>query len=174
MDYVWLVIQQPFTWGLALGLLIAGFLWKAGFSAQGVLKRENKRLQGELAELQKHLNTHLKISASGNEQLQKDLATLKEQNENLRVSMATLQQKPGRAEIRHLHVIEGAVRRMREQAPGFASAWEQAVRLSTADEEAAESGLTKLIRKVLPGSETISARAEDARPATLIRDKEVS
>ncbi len=171
METLWVVLQHPFTWGLGLGLLVAGFLWKMGLDARSGLKRENKRLASELTELQKHLNTHLKISASGNDQLQKDLATLKEQNENLRVSVATLQQKPGRAEMRHLHIIEGAVRRMREQAPGFAATWEQAVRLSTADEEAAESGLTKLIRKVLPGSDTVSARSDESRPASLLRDQ---
>ena len=41
---------------------------------------------------------------------------------------------------------------MREQAPGFAQAWEQAVRQATADQDAAESGLSRLIRKVLPSS----------------------
>jgi hypothetical protein len=41
---------------------------------------------------------------------------------------------------------------MREQAPGFAQAWELAIRQATADQDAAESGLTKLIRKVLPNS----------------------
>ena len=35
--------------------------------------------------------------------------------------------------------------RMREQAPGFAQAWELAVRQATGDQDAAESGFTKLI-----------------------------
>ena len=76
----------------------------------------------------------------------------KEQNENLRVNIAALQQRPGRAEARQLQILETAVARMREQAPGFAQAWELAVRQATADQDAAESGFTKLIRKVLPSS----------------------
>ena len=40
---------------------------------------------------------------------------------------------------------------MREQAPGFAPAWEKALRQAETDMEAADSGLMKLVRRVLPG-----------------------
>ena len=40
---------------------------------------------------------------------------------------------------------------MREQAPGFAPAWEQALRQGELDVDAAESGLVKLVRRVVPG-----------------------
>ena len=40
---------------------------------------------------------------------------------------------------------------MREQAPGFAAAWEKAIRQGEADVEASESGLKKLVRRVIPG-----------------------
>ena len=152
MDTLWPILTHPFTWGLALGLLVAGFALKSGLTAKSHLNREVKRLKDELDQLQKHLNTHLKITASGNDRLEKDLSSLKEQNENLRVNIAALQQRPGRAEARQLQILETAVARMREQAPGFAQAWELAVRQATADQDAAESGLTKLIRKVLPSS----------------------
>jgi uncharacterized membrane-anchored protein YhcB (DUF1043 family) len=152
METVWPFLSHPFTWGLALGLLVAAFVLKSAFSTKSHLNRETKRLKDELDQLQKHLNTHLKITASGNDRLEKDLSSLKEQNENLRVNIAALQQRPGRAEARQLQILETAVARMREQAPGFAQAWELAVRQATADQDAAESGLTKLIRKVLPSS----------------------
>ncbi|MGC1481555.1 MAG: hypothetical protein WA771_13725 [Chthoniobacterales bacterium] len=169
MEDFWQAAQQPFVWGLAVGLLLAAFAWWNGMTSKRSVKRELKQVRAEHRELQGHLNTTMKISASGNDQLQKELTAIKSQNENLRVSLSTLQQKPGRAEIRHLHVLEGAVRRMREQAPGFASVWEQAVRQSTADEEAAESGFSKLVRKVLPSSETASVRVDDSR--TALKDK---
>jgi uncharacterized membrane-anchored protein YhcB (DUF1043 family) len=152
METFWPILSHPFTWGLALGLLVAGFILKSAFTAKSHLTRDIKRLKDELGQLQKHLNTHLKITASGNDRLEKDLSSLKEQNENLRVNIAALQQRPGRAEARQLQILETAVARMREQAPGFAQAWELAVRQATADQDAAESGLTKLIRKVLPSS----------------------
>ena len=65
--------------------------------------------------------------------------------------MATLQSKPGKAELRHFQVTESAVRMMREQAPGFAPAWEKAMRQAETDLEAGESGLKKLVRRVIPG-----------------------
>ena len=152
MESIWPVLTHPFTWGLGLGLLIVAFVLKNAFSTKTQLNREIKRLKDEHDQLQKHLNTHLKITASGNDRLEKDLSSLKEQNENLRVNIAALQQRPGRAEARQLQILETAVARMREQAPGFAQAWELAVRQATADQDAAESGFTKLIRKVLPSS----------------------
>jgi uncharacterized membrane-anchored protein YhcB (DUF1043 family) len=164
MDWVWPIITHPFTWGLALGLLVAAFVLKSAFTARGHFKREIARLKGEAGDLQRHINTHLKITATGSERLEKELAALKEQNETLRVNLAGLQQKPGRAEARQLQIYEAAVARMREQAPGFAQAWERAVRESNTEQDAAESGLARLVRKVFPGTAT-SAPAELAPPS---------
>jgi biopolymer transport protein ExbB/TolQ len=151
MEILTQVLQNHFTWGLLLGLLVAGFIWKSGFTARRHLARELKRVELELKNLQNHLNTQLKITASGNDALQAELETLRKQNETLRVNNAALQQKPGRAEQRLLQVQETAIRRMREQAPGFASAWEQALRQGEQEVDAADSGLVKLVRRVIPG-----------------------
>jgi DNA repair exonuclease SbcCD ATPase subunit len=151
MDILTAALQSQFTWGLLLGLLIAGFIWKASFTARRHAARELKRVESEMKDLQNHLNTQLKINASGNETLQAELKTLKQQNETLRVNIAALQQKPGRAEQRQLHIYEIAVRTMREQAPGFAPAWEKALRQAESEVEAADSGLVKLVRRVIPG-----------------------
>ena len=100
MEILTAALQSQFTWGLLLGLLIAAFIWKAGFTARRQAARELKRVEAEIKDLQSHLNTQLKINASGNETLQNELKTLKQQNETLRVNNAALQQKPGRAEQR--------------------------------------------------------------------------
>lgn len=151
MDQLTAAFQHPFTWGLLLGLLIAAFIWKSGFSARRAVARDLKRVEEEMKNLQNHLNTQLKINASGNESLQAELDSLRKQNETLRVNNAALQQKPGRAEQRQLQIQEIAIRTMREQAPGFAPAWEKALRQGEADVDAAESGLKKLVRRVIPG-----------------------
>ena len=151
MDTFYQVIKHPFTWGLLLGLLITAFIWKSGFTARRNVARELKRVDGEMKNLQSHLNTQLKINASGNESLQIELESLRKQNETLRVNNAALQQKPGRAEQRLLQIQEIAIRTMREQAPGFASAWEKALRQGEAEVDASESGLAKLVRRVIPG-----------------------
>ena len=158
------ILKSPFTWGLLTGLLIAVFIWKGGFTARRVAAREIKRLEAELKELQGHLNTQLKINASGNESLRAELEGLRQQNENLRVNLAAMQQKPGRAEQRLLQVQEIAIRRMREQAPGFAAAWEKALREGEAELQAADSGLVKLMRRVIPGigtAQTSGGAGED-------------
>ncbi len=151
MDILNAALQSEFIWGLLLGLLVAGFLWKSGFTARRHAAREIRRVEAEMKELQGHLNTQLKINASGNEVLQTELNTLRQQNETLRVNNAALQQKPGRAEQRQLQVYEIAIRSMREQAPGFAAAWEKAIRQGETEVEASESGLKKLVRRVIPG-----------------------
>lgn len=151
MDTLTEFLTHPFSWGLILGLLIAAFIWKSGFTARRTASRDLKRVQEELKNLQGHLNTQLKITASGNESLQTELEALRKQNETLRINHATLMQKPGRAEQRLLQVHEIAIRTMREQAPGFASAWEKAMRQGEAELDAAESGFSKLVKRVIPG-----------------------
>ncbi len=166
MDWVWPIIESPFTWGLALGLLVAGFVLKNAFTARGHFRRELARQKAEIDDLQRHIGTHLRITATGNDKLEKELAALKEQNENLRVNFAAHQQKPGRAESRQLQVCEAAITRMREQAPGFAQAWERALREANAEQDAAESGLTKLMRKVFPGTHSSTPTEPAPLPST--------
>ncbi len=151
MDFLNEALKNPFTWGLLLGLLIAAFIWKSGFSARRAVSRDLKRVEEEMRNLQGHLNTQLKINASGNEALQTELESLRRQNETLRMNNSALQQKPGRAEQRLLQIHEIAIRTMREQAPGFAPAWEKALRQGEAELDSAESGLKKLVRRVIPG-----------------------
>ena len=160
MDLLAEALKQHFTWGLLLGLLLAAFIWKSGFTARRNVARDLKRVEGELKNLQGHLNTQLKITASGQDLLHAELDALRKQNEILRVNHAALQQKPGRAEQRLLQIQEIAIRTMREQAPGFAPAWENALRQGEAEMNAAESGLSKLVRRVIPGlgSSTQAAR----------------
>jgi hypothetical protein len=148
---IWQYLKDPFTLGLLLGLAVAAVAWKSGFSTRRRLGRDIRKLENDMRELQGHLNTQLKINAQGNDTLQRELEELRRQNENLRVSVATLQSKPGKAELRHFQVTESAVRMMREQAPGFAPAWEKAMRQAEVDLEAGESGLKKLVRRVIPG-----------------------
>lgn len=165
-DFLTTSIQHPFTWGLLLGLLIAAFLWKSGYTARRTVSRELKRVEGEMKTLQGHLNTQLKINASGNESLQTELESLRKQNETLRLNIASLQQKPGRAEQRALQVQEIAIRNMREQAPGFAPAWENALRHAESEVDSAESGLKKLVRRVIPG-----LGSTPSQPALVIKEE---
>lgn len=179
MDQVFYVLSQPFTWGLVVGLFMMVMTWRVMHKDVAMLKSDNKRLQEENRELQSHLSTQLKINASGNAQLEKQCEELKEQNENLRMNLNAAQQKPGRAERRQLEILEGAASSMREQAPGFAPAWEKALRDAEAHQKDAESGLKKLMRKVMPSRKTSpvismdEAEVRDTQKAPEIEKKEV-
>ena len=149
MDTFWEIIKHPFTWGLLIGLALAFFAWKSGMTAKRTLKKDMKRITAEKQDLESHLNTQLKINASGNSAVHEKMEKFQEQNETLRINLAALQNKPGRSELRHLHTMETAVRLMREQAPGFASAWEVALRQAESEYDEAAGGLRKLVRKVI-------------------------
>lgn len=154
MEVTMNILSQPFTWGLVAGLFLMVVTWRLMRKDITMLRSDNKRLLLENKELQNHLGTQLKINAKGNEQLEKQLDDLKVQNETLRSNLSLANQKPGRAERRQLEVLESAASVMREQAPGFAPAWEKAVRDAEEGQTAAEGGFKKLMRRVLPSRKT--------------------
>lgn len=144
------IISERFTWGITLGLILVFLSWNSARKDKKHLKSEIKRLTTENSDLQMHLGTQLKINAKGNETMQTQLEELRVQNENLRINIQTLQQKPGKIEQRKLEIMEIAVSTMREQAPGFAAAWEKCMRSAEDDLQAAESGFKKLMHKIVP------------------------
>lgn len=134
-------LKQPFVIGLAVGLVVAILVLILAWWKRRTLAQENRQLKH-------HLHTQMEITARGNETTLKELDTLRRQNENLRITNATLNQKSGRAELRTLAIYDRALHLMYEQAPGFAPAWERV--LKTAEEEAqqADKGFLPLLRKV--------------------------
>ena len=80
METFMLIISEPFTWGLVVGLFLLVMVWRLMRKDITMLRSEKKRLQEENKELQGHLNTQLKINAKGNDQLEADLIELREQN----------------------------------------------------------------------------------------------
>lgn len=56
--------------------------------------------------------------------MKKQVDKLKSQNENLRITVATLSNKPGRAELKMLHTWDKAIRILTLKSPAFAPAWE--------------------------------------------------
>jgi len=102
----------------------------------------------ELQEYKEHLDRQMKITNAGNATLVQELEKVKKENENLRVSVQTLNQKPGRAELRLLNIYDSALRKMMSQAPGFSTAWENALQEAEREYEANESGLKSIVSKV--------------------------
>lgn len=108
----------------------------------------------EIKEYKEHLNRQMKITNEGSKNLESELATLKKENENLRISVQTLGQKPGRAEVRLLNIYDAALRKMMMRAPGFSSAWEISLQESEREYEDNEKGFKSIIKKVFGPSLT--------------------
>ena len=109
---------------------------------------EIRKYKKELKEYKDHLDRQMKITDVGNKSLTDELATLKKENENLRISVKTLGQKPGRAELRLLNIYDSALRKMMLKAPGFSSAWETALQEAEREYEENEKGFKTIIKKV--------------------------
>ena len=149
------LLTNPFTIGLGIGLVLAVLTWVSAAWNQRKLRRE-------IRDLQKHLNMQMNVTAKGQESLQKELESLKKENENLRVTVSTLQTKPGRAEIKTLHLYDRAINLMRQRAPGFAPVWENVVQEAEEEMAKTDRGLGKLLKKVFRPSQ-IAESAESAR-----------
>ena len=122
-----------------------------------------RKYKKELSEYKEHLNRHLKLTEDGNQQREKSLEQLRKENENLKVSIKTLGQKPGRSEIRLLNIYDSAVRKMMLKAPGFSSAWEISLQESEKEYKDSERGIKTIFRKVLGPSISQKTEANKAK-----------
>ena len=126
MEILLKVIAHPFTWGLLVGLIFAAWAFFSGWGAKRALRREVRRLED-------HCRTASELSAKGTQTLQKEVEELKEKNKNLEISLAALKDKPDRAELQKLYVLDKAAALMTERAPGFAAAWQAALKEAQAE-----------------------------------------
>jgi hypothetical protein len=129
--------------GLGLGLLIALAVWINKWRAGAALQRD-------MDDLKKHLQTQLSINAKGYDEMQQELKRLKQENENLRITVGTLSNKPGRAELKTLQVWDKAIRIMTVTSPGFAPAWEMAINEAKKEIPEIDTGVKALVRRVFP------------------------
>jgi gas vesicle protein len=147
------MLTSHFAIGLYLGLAVAiaatFAAWRSSYLKRKPISDDLKRVSKELEDMKRHLNRQMAITAKGNEETEKELKELKEQNENLRSRVAALQQKPDRAELRMLHIYDHAIHVMYEKAPGFAPVWENAVAEGEAHVAQADKGLASLFKRVV-------------------------
>ncbi len=132
---------KPFFIGLYLGLI--GCV--AIYFHMLMKLREAKR---EIKNLKEHLHTKLEIDAEANEDRKEKVDTLKEQNENLRITIQSLDNKPGRKEVRQFYVYQKALDIMNETAPGFAPAWQNALREGTTELAKTDKGFIPFIKRI--------------------------
>lgn len=151
-EFLLVLLGQPFTWGLLLGLGVAFYFWRSAGIQRKFLKQQLKKAEADLNSTHEHLDRQLKINARGMESVDRELEELRQQNLNLKEILAAYKQKPSGQERRALQVMDGAVRKMNERAPGFSAAWENCFREAEAEADQAESGVSKFVRRMVSGS----------------------
>ena len=141
------LLFNPFTAGLVIGLIVAAVVW-----ARGVLK--TRSLNASLKKLREHLHTKLEIDSEENERRKAELATVKQERDNLRNMVQVLNQKPGKTELRQMQVYQKAIEIMFEKSPGFAPAWQ--IPMKEADEEIqqAEKGIIPFFKRMTSSAPT--------------------
>ncbi|HON37634.1 MAG: hypothetical protein ACOX3E_08075 [Desulfomonilia bacterium] len=156
MEVVEFFRGHPFLLGLAVGFIAVLFVW-----VRGLLRCRS--LNREMARLKESLYTKMQIDAKGYMTRESELEQLKKENENLRITVKSLQNKPGRAEIRQLHVYDKAIHSMLARAPGFAPTWEMV--LKEAEEEIArtDTGIAAFMRKVFVPRKQIPAGEDEQK-----------
>lgn len=165
--------QTPFMRGQLTGLAIGlvAVLWTISrnwWKHRGRHKEMEARhaaVQAEVEKLRQHLHTQMEITAKGNEDQKKQLDEFRSQNENLRIMVQSLQQKPEQARARQFEVWQRAIERMQASAPGFAPAWQAAVQDAEAEVAASEGGLTRFVKKFLGSAKPVATLTLPEVPA---------
>jgi len=147
MDMNWLttIIDNPFAKGLAIGLFFCLFIMIRGYLRRRELRRE-------VTKLRTHLHTKLEIDSEENERRKQKYEILKQERDNLRITVQSLNQKPGRKEIRQYYLYQTALDMMFEKAPGFAPAWQITLKEAESLFEKSERGVVPLLKRLMPTS----------------------
>lgn len=128
--------------GLALAIWVAIAAWN-----------RRRTIEAELRRLRQHLQDQMEITHEGAQQRKLELERLRQENENLRITLKAWQQKPDRRELRMLHVYDHALHQLLSNAPGFSPHWENALHEAEQQVAQIDSGLVAFARRlVLPRS----------------------
>ncbi len=112
-------------------------------------QKESLHMQ-EIKKLKNMVTDRMDLESDGLSKLKEEIAELKSQNENLRISLRTYSQKPGRREVSRLQVYQQAADRLTINSPGFGAAWQAALKESEEEFEKTFYGVQPFIKKVIP------------------------
>lgn len=133
--------------GVAIGFIPMLVVLIVQYSKHATKAKEHKQ---EIARLRSMLTDRMDLESDGLSKLKGEIADLKAQNENLRISLRTYSQKPGRKEVSRLHVYQQAADRLTINSPGFGAAWQAALKESEDEFEKTFYGIQPFIRRVIP------------------------
>ena len=111
------------------------------------IRRKHKK---EVLKIKSIVTQKMDIESDTLSRMREEIESLKKQNENLRISVRTLSQKPNRREVARLQVYQRSIEIMSLRAPGFAPAWQTALSDSEKEYDKIFSGLEPFVRKVVP------------------------
>lgn len=148
--------MQPFLIGLGIGLILCLVIYVREGMKRGPLKKEIKSLKT-------HLHEKMEIDAEATHSKLREIDGLKQENENLRISIQSLAQKPGRREIVNLHIYQKALSIMTESAHGFAPMWQKALRQAEEEVEAFEKGKTSFLKKIVSPMTYLGSSSEEIK-----------
>jgi hypothetical protein len=148
--------QHTFLSGLIVGLVITVIVWIRGILSQRSLRKE-------IINLKESLYARVQIETKGHMTREGEIESLKKQNENLRITVGSLQQKPGRSEIRQLHVYDKAIHSMLARAPGFAPTWEIVIKEAEEEVQKTETGVAAFFRRVFVPQQPLPRTGEEQK-----------
>ncbi len=143
--------------GFALGLLLLFLSMRSHWRTGGEFRRYKKMLSDKLELEQRQIN-----DLSGErERLQKE-------NENLRVKVQQLNERPDNKTVRDLEIYARAEKQMKIGAPGFAGAWElakEAAQNQMSEEEKGASLPKRIFRAIVGGNSPVTQNLPVEFPA---------
>ena len=142
MDQVIEIIQKPFVAGLLIGLLLVVYTFLSGY-------RKNRKSTKEVNKLKEQLCTQMEMNTKGSQAQLDEIEELKQKNENLRMSLSAIKNKPSKVELNTLYLYDRAIHLMSEKAPGFAPAWESALKEAEAEQQKMDTGVLAWTRKII-------------------------
>ncbi len=113
-------------------------------------KQREKQHLVEIKKLKGMVTDRMDLESDGLTKLKGEIEELRSQNENLRISLRTYSQKPGRREVSRLQVYQQAADRLTINSPGFGAAWQAALKDSEEEFEKTFYGVQPFIKKVIP------------------------
>jgi len=137
-----LLLNNPFIAGLvglSIGLVIALVVMVSAWFKRRSLEKENAF----------SLRHHIVMHDTGHKTLIAELEVLKKQNENLRITVATLKTKTEKSELRTLYIYDKAIRLMIVRTPGFAPVWESTFAEAEAEMQKIDTGMVAWIRRTI-------------------------
>lgn len=132
------------------GFLLCGIFLVQSLYGHWKTKRELKRYKGMLSD-------KLDLDSKQSQDINKERASLKQENENLRMQIARLNERPDNKMQRELEILARAEKQMVISAPGFAPAWEMAKSTALGQLESEEKGHSfpqKIFRKLIGSGST--------------------